>query len=288
MSATPRIDAHQHFWRLARGDYGWLNLEAKPYLEPIHRDFQPADLWPLLEAEGIAGTVLVQAAETVAETDYMLSLADAHDFIRGVVGWVDLSAPDAVATIERLARHPTFKAVRPMLQDLPDPAWISTAPSGPAAQALVRLGLRFDALVKTPHLPHLLSFAQRHPALPMVIDHAAKPDMAHHEFTAWRALMAPLAALPHVHCKLSGLVTEIGPGWRLDTLRPYVDTVLELFGPQRVMWGSDWPVLNLAADYRRWAEATDTLLESRTAEQRDAMLGGNAIRFYGLAPGASL
>ena len=115
----------------------------------------------------------------------------------------------------------------------------------------------------------------------------AKPNMARHEFTAWRALMAPLAALPQVHCKLSGLVTEIGSHWHIDTLRPYVETVLELFGPQRVMWGSDWPVLNLAADYPRWAEATDTLLKNRTAEQRDAVLGGNAIRFYRLAPGAS-
>ena len=288
MSKALRIDAHQHFWRLARGDYTWLNVETQPSLGPIYRDFEPADLQPLLQAHGINGTVLVQAAATVAETDYLLSLADQNDFIRGVVGWVDLSAPDAVATIERLARHPAFKSVRPMLQDLPDPAWISTAAIGPAAQTLVRLGLRFDALVKTPHLPHLLTFARRHPALPIVIDHMAKPDMAHHEFTAWRALMAPLAALPQVHCKLSGLVTEIGPGWRLDTLRPYVDSVLELFGPQRVMWGSDWPVLNLAADYSRWAEATDTLLENETAEQRDAVLGGNAIRFYGLAPGASL
>ncbi len=288
MSNPPRIDAHQHFWSLARGDYTWLNAEANPALGPIHRDFQPADLRPLLKARGVGGTVLVQAAATVAETDYMLALADKNDFIRGVVGWVDLIAPDAVATIERLARHSAFKSVRPMLQDLPDPAWISTAPIGPAVQALVRLGLRFDALVKTPHLPHLLAFAQRHPALPIVIDHAAKPDMAHHEFSTWRALMAPLAALPQVHCKLSGLVTEIGPQWRIDTLRPYVDAVLELFGPQRVMWGSDWPVLNLAADYSRWAEATDALLQNRTAEQRDAVLGGNAIRFYRLAPGASL
>jgi L-fuconolactonase len=288
MSAAPRIDAHQHFWRLARGDYSWLNVEANPSLDPIHRDFQPDDLRPLVRARGISGTVLVQAAATVAETEYMLSLADQNDFIRGVVGWVDLSASDAVATIERLAQHPAFKSVRPMLQDLPDPAWISTAAIGPAVQALARSGLRFDALVKTVHLPHLLAFAQRHPALPIVIDHMAKPDMARDEFEDWRALMAPLAALPQVHCKLSGLVTEIGPQWHIDTLRPYVDAVLELFGPERVMWGSDWPVLNLAADYPHWAEATDLLLQNRSAEQRDAVLGGNAIRFYGLAPNASL
>jgi L-fuconolactonase len=283
VSAPPRIDAHQHFWRLARGDTTWLNPSLDPSLAPIHRDFEPADLEPLLRAQGIAGTVLVQAAPTLAETLFLLSLADQHAFIRGVVGWVDLSAPDATATLDRLARHPAFKAVRPMLQDLPDPAWISTAAIGPAAQALVRLGLCFDALVKTAHLPHLLDFARRHPALPIVIDHAAKPDMAHGEFAAWRALLTPLAALPHVYCKLSGLVTEIGPSWQIETLRPYVAAVLELFGPQRVMWGSDWPVLNLAAGYARWSETTHALMHGLDEDARAAVLGGNAVRFYRLA-----
>jgi L-fuconolactonase len=284
VSRPPRIDAHQHFWALARGDYHWLNLATNPALGPIHRDFQPDELRPLLQAQGIHGSVLVQAAATVTETEYLLSLAAAHDFIRGVVGWVDLSAPDAVATLERLARHAAFKSVRPMLQDLPDPAWIATAAIGPAVQTLVRLGLCFDALVKTAHLPHLLDFARRHPALPIVIDHAAKPDMAHHELVAWRALLAPLAALPQVHCKLSGLVTEIGPAWQIDTLRPYTDAVLDLFGPQRVMWGSDWPVLNLAADYARWSETTHALMQGLDEDARAAVLGGNAVRFYRLAP----
>ena len=278
MNEPLRVDAHQHFWRIERGDYTWLT----PALGAIHRNFDPADLQPLLAARGIAATVLVQAAATVAETEYMLSLADRHDFIRGVVGWVDMEAPDAPATLQRLAKHPAFKGVRPMLQDLADPAWIATAPISPAVQALARLGLRFDALVKTAHLPHLLAFGQRHPALAVVIDHAAKPDMAHGEFAAWRAALAALAALPQMHCKLSGLVTEIGPGWQIDMLRPYAEAVLELFGPRRVMWGSDWPVLNLASDYATWCATTDTLLTGLSADERAAVLGGNAARFYRL------
>ena len=283
MTALPRIDAHQHFWTLSRGDYDWLT----PALDRIYRDFQPADLLPLLNAEGIDGTVAVQAAGTVAETEHLLSLAERHHFIRGVVGWVDLASTDAVPTLERLARHRAFKAVRPMLQDLPDAAWIATAPIASAVNAIQRLGLHFDALVKTPHLPHLLTFARRHPDLSIVIDHAAKPDMARDEFATWHALMKPLAALPQMHCKLSGLVTEIGPSWHIDTLRPYVNAVLELFGPQRVIWGSDWPVLNLASDYARWGRTTNALLEGLDEDARAAVLGGNAVRFYRLTGATS-
>ena len=281
MTEPLRVDAHQHFWQVARGDYTWLT----PALAPIHRDFDPADLQPLIAARGIGATVLVQAAATVAETEFMLDLADRHAFIRGVVGWIDMASASAPETLQRLARHPVLKAVRPMLQDLPDPAWIATAPIAPAVHALVSLGLRFDALVKTAHLPHLLTFARRHPALAIVIDHAAKPDMPNDEFAAWRAALAPLAALPQVHCKLSGLVTEIGPGWKVDTLRRYADAVLELFGPKRVMWGSDWPVLNLASDYATWCATTDTLLAGLSDDDRAAVLGGNAVRFYRLDAG---
>ncbi len=281
MSEPIRVDAHQHFWRVARGDYTWLT----PALAAIHRDFEPADLQPLLAARGIEATVLVQAAATVAETQFMLELADRFPFIRGVVGWVDMASTDAADTLRQLAAHPAFKAVRPMLQDLRDVAWIATAPTTPAVDALIRLGLRFDALVKAPHLPHLLTFVRRHPALPIVIDHAAKPDMSHDELAAWRAGLEPLAALPQVHCKLSGLVTEIGAGRRLETLRPYADAVLELFGPHRVMWGSDWPVLNLASDYATWCDTTDMLLAGLSPDDRAAVLGGNAVRFYGLQLG---
>jgi len=278
MTTPYRIDAHQHFWSLARGDYGWLT----PALAPLYRDFAPADLQPLLAAHAVRGTVLVQAAPTLAETQWLLQLAARHDLVQGVVGWVDLVAGDAATTIGALAADPHFKGVRPMLQDLPEADWIATAPTGAAVDALVRHGLRFDALVKPPHLPHLLRFAERHPALPIVIDHAAKPDIARGRFAPWRRDLAALARQPGLHCKLSGLATEAGPDWSAARLRPYAETVLELFGPRRVMWGSDWPVLQLAGDYAGWVQCCEDLLAPLDADDRQAVWAGTAERFYRL------
>jgi L-fuconolactonase len=279
-----RVDAHQHFWTLARPDYGWLT----PALGPIYRDFQPADLQPMLSQQQVLRTVLVQAAPTVAETDYMLALAAQHHFVQGVVGWVDMASASAPAELERLAANPIFKGVRPMLQDLPDADWIASAPIDAAVQAMLRLGLSLDALVKTAHLPYLLRFAQRHPALPIVMDHCAKPVVlrgpGHAEFAQWRDGMAALAQLPQICCKLSGLVTEAGAGWQPDMLSPYTDTVLELFGPQRVMWGSDWPVLNLAADYPAWVACSEQLLQRLDPASAQAVWAGTAERFYRLSP----
>jgi L-fuconolactonase len=282
MAAEPiqRIDAHQHFWSIARSDYGWLT----PALPTLYRDFQPADLQPLLAAHQVVGTVLVQAAPSIDETRHMLGLAARHAFVQGVVGWVDLTAADAPAVIDELAEHPAFKGVRPMLQDLPDDAWIAEAPITAAVRHLQRRGLSFDALVKPRHLPHLLRFARAHPGLPIVIDHAAKPDIAagHLDdgFDEWRRNLAALARLPGMHVKLSGLVTEAGQRWTVDMLRPVVDTVLDLSGPQAVMWGSDWPVLNLASDYAQWVQASDELLAGLSIDERRAVFAGNARRFY--------
>ena len=284
MSPEPpyRIDAHQHFWALSRTDYGWLNPTEQPALAPLYRDFQPADLQPLLAAHGVRGTVLVQAAPTLAETRYLLGLASRHTFIQGVVGWVDLTAANAPAVLDELAEHAAFKGVRPMLQDMADDDWIAEARIAPAVRHLVQRGLSFDALVKPQHLPHLLRFAQAHPGLAIVIDHAAKPDIAAGQFSAWRRDLAALARLPGMHVKLSGLVTEAGPGWSAATLRPVVQTVLELFGPGAVLWGSDWPVLNLAADYAQWVHVSDELLAGLGDDDRHAVLAGNAQRFYRL------
>jgi L-fuconolactonase len=284
MNASPtRVDAHQHFWTLARPDYGWLT----PALGPIYRDFQPTDLQPLLAQQQVSRTVLVQAAPTVAETDYMLALAAQHRCVQGVVGWVDLESASASAELRRLAENPVFKGVRPMLQDLPDSDWIASAPIDAAVQTLMHLGLSLDALVKTVHLPYLLRFAERYPALPIAIDHCAKPVVlcgpGHVEFAQWRDGMTELARLPHVCCKLSGLVTEAGKGWQTEMLLPYVDTVLELFGAQRLMWGSDWPVLNLAADYPAWVAATEQLLQRLEPAAAQAVWSGTAERFYRLA-----
>lgn len=273
-----RIDAHQHFWRLSRGDYGWLT----PELGPIHRDFLPPDLEPLLERHGIAATVLVQAAPTEAETRYMLSLADAHAFVEGVVGWTDFAAADAPAAIARLARHPKLKGLRPMIQDIADVDWMLRPELEPAFGALVEHDLVFDALVLPRHLGNLLRLARRHPDLRIVVDHCAKPAIAAGGFSGWAEDIGSIAAETGAACKLSGLVTEAGTDWSVERLRPHVDHVLSSFGPGRVIWGSDWPVCTLAADYDGWVAVTDQLLEGCSGEERVAILGGNAARVYGL------
>ena len=273
------VDAHHHVWSLARGDYGWIT----PALPLLHRDFGLADLTPLREAAGVTTTVLVQAAPTVAETRFLLQVAkDSGGVVKGVVGWVDLAAADAIPTLTRLARDPLLKAIRPMLQDLPDPAWILRADVGRALAALPRLGLRFDALVKPAQLPALLPMLDAHPDLAVVIDHAAKPDIAAGMWEPWARSMRAAAANPRVRCKLSGLITEAGPGWTIETLRPYFDFLLECFGAQRMMWGSDWPVVNLGGSYQRWYAATVALMAGLTPHQRAAIMGGTARRFYGL------
>lgn len=273
-----RIDAHQHCWQLAARAGSW----PPPSLAAIYRDFAPADLAPLLAEHGIAGTVLVQSMPLEADTDWMLALAEKNAFIRAVVGWTDLLAQDAPARIARLAAQPLLKGLRPMLQDLDDDAWISDARLAPALDAMVEHSLRFDALVLPRHLPALLQMARAYPALPIVIDHAAKPPILDAAFGNWREDMAQLAALPNVHCKMSGLVTEAQPKWRVEDLRPYVSHVLDVFGPQRVIWGSDWPVVDLAGGYSAWLATSETLLAHLPEEDRECIFGLNAVRFYGL------
>ncbi|HTQ01233.1 MAG TPA: amidohydrolase family protein [Casimicrobiaceae bacterium] len=276
---TGFVDAHHHVWSLARGDYGWLT----PELAPIYRDFSLKDLAPLREQANVAATVLVQAAATVEETRYLLDVAARSDgVVKGVVGWVDLGARDAIPTLTRLARSHLLKGVRPMLQDLPDIAWILRAEVGKTLAALPRLGLRFDALVKPAQLPALLTMLDRHPDLAVVIDHGAKPDIRQGMWEPWARLMRVAAGNPRVRCKISGLVTEAGAGWTIDLLRRYFEFLVEIFGPQRLMWGSDWPVLNLAATYQSWYAATVALTAGWSAEDRAALMGGTARRFYGL------
>ena len=272
-----RIDAHQHFWQLAARAGSW----PPPSLAAIHRDFAPADLAPLLAAHGIAGTVLVQSLPSAADNDYLLALAAKTSFIRAVVGWSDLLAPDAAAAIARLASHGKLKGLRPMLQDLDDDQWIANPALAPALAAMAEHGLRLDALVLPRHLPALLHCARVYPQLAIVIDHAAKPPIADAGFGTWREDMALLAALPNVHCKLSGLVTEARPGWNVDDLRPYAAHVLDVFGPRRVIWGSDWPVVDLAGGYAAWLAASEALLAHLGQEDRDDIFGRNACRFYG-------
>jgi len=276
--SAPRIDSHQHFWQLQRGDYGWLTAE----LGVLYRDYAPQELAGYLRRAGIEKTVLVQAAATVAESEYLLSLADEHAFIAGVVGWVDMDAPDALAQLAHLARHPKLLGIRPMIQDIADTGWMLREELAPVYRELIVRGLRFDALVKPPHLDALLTLLQRYPELPVVIDHGGKPDIASEAFAPWAIRMELLARQTRACCKLSGLLTEAGPGAGAQELRPYVEHLLQCFGPERLMWGSDWPVLNLAADYARWLALTDALLADVGNADRAAIMGGTAARFYAL------
>jgi L-fuconolactonase len=276
------VDAHQHFWRLARGDYGWLT----PALGPIHRDFEEADLTPILARHGVARTILVQAAPTEAETDYMLALGRRADFVAGVVGWVDFEAGDAAERIAARAAEPLLKGLRPMLQDLADDAWLLRGDLAPAFAAMRAHGLRFDALVKPRHLPVLIRFVERHPGLRVVIDHGAKPEIARwspgdEDFRRWAEALKTLASLG-CYAKLSGLVTEAPQGWTVEALKPYVETLLACFGTERLMWGSDWPVAILGGGYDAWREASVTLTAHLSEAERDALFGGAAMRFYGL------
>lgn len=271
-----RIDAHHHVWNLARGDYGWLT----PALGPIHRDFTTDDIAPLIARHEIGRTILVQAAPTESETQFLLDIAKETDFVAGVVGWSDFDAPDAPARIARLAADPLLVGLRPMVQDIADDHWLARPELAPAFEALVTHGLVFDALLKPRHLQPMLAALTRHPELSVVVDHGAKPDLVEGDLRDWRHGIAALAAHPQVICKLSGLVTEAGPDWSLTTLRPVFDHLLASFGPQRLIWGSDWPVVTLRASYSEWFDAAQVLLAALPDDARAAIFGGNAQRIY--------
>lgn len=268
------IDAHQHFWRMADRIGEW----PTPDLEPIFRDFEPSDLEPLLKVAQVDGTVLVQTRESEDDTAYMLDLADQHAFIKGVVGWTDLKAPDAAEHVRKFAKHPKLKGLRPMLQGISDLRWICDSAVEPAIKTMIEHDLAFDALILPPHLPHFHEFANQHSQLRIVIDHAAKPYIAEGKIGLWRKGMEALSHLPNVSCKLSGLLTEAGDQ-KPQAIRPYAETILDLFGPNRVIWGSDWPVLRIAGDYQGWH---DQCREIVPTEHHQAVFGGNAFTFYRL------
>jgi L-fuconolactonase len=278
---TLRIDAHQHYWDPRRGDYGWM-----PPDDPVlTRVYGPADLAPDLAAAGIERTVLVQAAPTVAETDYLLELAESTPSVAAVVGWIDFEDRAQLGQIERWRRHPKFAGLRPMIQDIPDTSWMLRDEVQWAYAALADLDLTFDALGFSRHLPNFLQVMQRHPGLRVVIDHAMKPRIRDHgsaerEFAAWAEGMKRLAGETGAFCKLSGLVTEAKADWRDDDLAPYVTTVLEAFGADRVMWGSDWPVCRLRCDYAHWHTSAQSLCAGLSETDRAAIFGGTAARFY--------
>lgn len=267
------IDAHQHLWRIGRNACTW----PTPDLAAIYRDYEVGDLEAIARPLGITGSVLVQSQPSDRDTDWLLEIAAASPFILGVVGWADLKALDAPARITKLAADPKLKGLRPMLQGLAQD-WILDPAAEPAIQVMIDHDLTFDALVFPRHLPSLAVFARRHPDLAIVIDHGAKPLIAEGTLDPWRDDMAALASLPNVVCKLSGLVTEAGDR-PPAALAPYVEHLVAIFGQQRLMWGSDWPVVELDGAYAGWLTlAHDLVGEALT----DSIFGAAARRFYKL------
>lgn len=275
------IDAHQHFWNLDRVAYPWLT----PDQGPIHRTFEESDLLPDLDACGVDGTVLVQAADSYEDTDYMLEVADRWPRARAVVGWVPLLRPDEAAeALDRYRRDPRYVGVRHLIHDEPDPDWLLRPELRDGLDALAERGLTFDVVAVLPrHLEHVPVLAERHPGLRFVIDHLAKPPIAERGRQPWADLLARAAAHPHVYAKVSGLNTAADwTTWSAADLRPYVEHALELFGAERLMFGGDWPISVLAGGYRKVWDETRKLLDDLAPDPGDRarLLGGTAADVY--------
>jgi L-fuconolactonase len=269
-----RIDAHQHYWRPARGDYFWMPADG-----PLRRDYLPEDLAPANAAAAIDGTIVVQAAPTVAETDWLLQLAAAEPSILGVVGWAPLEDTTG-QTLARLGADPRCLGIRPMLQDLPD-EWIMRSVERETLESVARLGLVFDLLSYPRQLVHALRALEPVVDLVVVVDHLSKPAYLE-EPGSWAAGMRAFAERPHTYCKLSGLITEVGSGWKRTDFRRHADVVLEAFGPERVLFGSDWPVCLTAGSHAGVVELAEWLIADLEDDQKAAVFGGNAERVYGL------
>jgi L-fuconolactonase len=273
-----RIDAHQHFWRYSPQTHGWIN-DAMAVLK---RDFLPADLAPLLKRRGYDGCVAVQAETAVSESHWLLDLAERDPFIRGVVGWVDLCAPDVAATLAPLARRPKLRGIRHIVQGEADD-FMTRADFQRGIAALAPLGLTYDILIYHRQLPAALALVERFPQQPFVVDHVAKPDIKAGLRHPWAPQLRALARHPNVFCKASGMVTEADWHlWSPAQLEYYLDVVFEAFGPERIMIGSDWPVCILAADYDRTMAVVEEYVARLPAAAQEAVLGGTAVRFYGV------
>ncbi len=282
MSASV-IDAHHHFWHYEPAAYDWIDDS----MSVLRRDFLPADLDVAIRAADVHGAISVQARQTLAETDWLLAMAAAHDFIVGVVGWVPLASSSLRADLARLSGDRKLRGVRHVVQGEPDPRFLERADFNAGVRALRDFGLTYDILIYAHQLPQAIAFVDRHPGQVFVLDHAAKPPIRDHAIEPWRTHLRELARRPEVYCKLSGLVTEAAPDARTEaSLRPYVDAVLDAFGPGRTLFGSDWPVCLVACPpydpYARWIGAVRTFIARLTPAERDDVMGGAARRAYRL------
>jgi L-fuconolactonase len=273
------LDSHQHFWKVDRGDYGWLT----PEVGTIYQDFMPDDLRREMRRAGITRTIIVQAAETEAETEFLLALAAETDFVAGVVGWLDLDADDFAERLAHYRQNPLFVGVRPMLQGLDDDDFIVRPRVLKSLRAIAALDMPFDILTFTRHLPFVTRALAETPGLRAVVDHISKPEIAKGTLDPWRERIAQIAAFSAVACKVSGMVTEAAADWGAQDFRPYIDHVVSVFGEDRLMFGSDWPVCTLAASHAEVCNLTRTLLAPHMGpEGLRKVFEINAARFYGI------
>jgi L-fuconolactonase len=282
-----RIDAHQHFWNLEKVAYPWL----VPSYGSIYRTIEASELEPLLKANGIDKTVIVQAMDSYEDTEYMLETAAEYEWVAGVVGWVPLNKPtEAAKKLEQYTQNPVFKGIRHLIHEEKDPNWVVQAEVIEGLKVLASFGLTFDIVAVLPeHLRHVPTLSEKIPNLKMVIDHLAKPPIKDKQMEPWASLMKAAAACPNVYAKLSGLNTAADwKSWSSIDIKPYIDYAFEHFGAERLMFGSDWPVANLAGDYAKVCSETLKALHGRTPAEIDAVLGETAIQFYGLTKDEAL
>jgi L-fuconolactonase len=274
------IDAHHHLWKYSAAEYGWIS----PEMRVIRRDFLPADLEKLMHHFGIEGTVAVQARQTLEETSWLLELAGQHPLIRGVVGWVPLTeGAGAKRHLERFAGNRRLRGIRHIVQDEKDPRYILREDFNQGVDTLLDFGLRYDILIFERHLPAAIEFVDRHPKQVFILDHIAKPRIKDRTLTPWDSNMRELAKRQNVYCKLSGMVTEADPKhWTPAQMQPYIDVALSAFGPKRLMYGSDWPVMLLASDYVQWYGLVTNAISKLSKAEQDRIMGGTAIEAYGL------
>ena len=264
-----RVDAHQHFWRYTDAEFGWISDE----MSLIRRDFLPEDLRPQLSGAGVDASIAVQARQSLEETSWLLGLAGQNSWIAGVVGWVPLVERDIEKQLEQVAMDSRLKGVRHVLQG-EDDSFMSRDDFNTGVDFLLQHGLVYDVLVLERQLPAAMRFVDRHPNQPFVLDHIAKPLIAAGEIEPWRAHMMELSKRQHVHCKLSGLVAEADfKSWTIEHLRPYFDVVLESFGPRRLLFGSDWPVCNVATTYENWVSTAQALIGELSMDEQDLIMG---------------
>ena len=279
---TPVIDAHHHLWDPARADYPWMTDD----LAPIRRRFDVDDLIPLLDGSGVDATVLVQTRSSASESRDFLATAASSPRIAGVVAWTDLTSPAVADDLEALREAnggDRLVGIRHQVHDEPHPDWLLRPDVVRGLVAVERAGLVYDLLVRARELPAALEVARTMPGLRLVIDHLAKPPVRDGAMSPWSERLAPFGALPNAWCKLSGLVTEADwATWTIDDLRPFVDRALAVFGPERLVFGSDWPVSLLAAPYSRVVDTVRALIEDLSEDERAAVMGGTAIEVYGL------